>query len=38
MEDPNYAYLHYDLLDNVALTIINIRVKSFHIEVHEQYL
>jgi hypothetical protein len=22
MEDPNYAYLHCDLLDKVALTII----------------
>ncbi len=38
MEDPNYAYLHCDLLDRAALTIINLKVKSPHIEMHEQHL
>jgi hypothetical protein len=38
MEDPKYAYLHYGLLDKVALNIINMKVKSLHIEMHEQYL
>jgi hypothetical protein len=38
MEDLDYAYLHYGLLDRVAITIIYIRVKSLHIEMHEQYL
>jgi hypothetical protein len=32
MEDPNYAYLHCDLLNKVALTIITLKVKSPHIE------
>jgi hypothetical protein len=27
MEDPNYAYLHCDLLDKAALTTITLRVK-----------
>jgi hypothetical protein len=35
MEDANYAYLHCDLLDKATLTIINLRVKSPHIEMHE---
>jgi hypothetical protein len=35
MEDPNYAYFHCDLLDKVALTIITLKVKSPHIEMHE---
>jgi hypothetical protein len=38
MEDPNYAYLHCDLLDRVALTTITLKVKSSHIEMHEQHL
>jgi hypothetical protein len=38
MEDPNYAYLHYDLLDKATLTIINLKVKSSHIDMHEQHL
>jgi hypothetical protein len=38
MEDPSYAYLHCDLLDKVALTTITLRVKSPHIEMHEQHL
>jgi hypothetical protein len=38
MEDPSYAYLHYDLLDRVALTTITLRVKLRHINMHEQYL
>jgi hypothetical protein len=36
MEDPCYAYLHCDLLDN--LTIITLKVKSPYIEMHEQNL
>jgi hypothetical protein len=31
MENPSYAYLHYDLLDRVVLTTINLKVKSLHI-------
>ncbi len=27
MEDPGYAYLHCDLLDRAALTIITLKVK-----------
>jgi hypothetical protein len=38
MEDLDYAYLHYGLLDKITLTIINIMVKSLHIKMHEQYL
>jgi hypothetical protein len=38
MEDPNYAYLHCDLLDKVALTIIRLKVKSFYVKMHEQHL
>jgi hypothetical protein len=38
MEDPSYAYLHYDLLDRVALTIIILRVKSPYIKIHEHQL
>jgi hypothetical protein len=34
MEDPGYAYLHYDLLDKATLTIIILRVKSPFIEMH----
>ncbi len=37
-EDPSYSYLHCDLLDRVALTIITLRVKSPYIEMHEQHL
>ncbi len=29
MGDPSYQYLHYDLLDKVALTIVLLRVKLF---------
>jgi len=35
MEDPSYAYLHYDLLHKATLTTITLRVKSHHIELHE---
>jgi hypothetical protein len=38
LEDPGYAYLHCDFLDTVALTTITLRVKSHHIEMHEQNL
>ncbi len=38
MEDLGYAYLHYDLLDMATLTIITLRVKLPHIEMHEQQL
>jgi hypothetical protein len=39
MEDLNYAHLHYDLLDKVALTTITFKgVKSPHKNIHEQYL
>jgi len=38
MEDPSYAYLHCDLLDKAALTIITLRMKSPYIEMHEQHL
>jgi hypothetical protein len=38
MEDPSYAYLHYDLLDRAALTIITLMVKSPYIEIHEHQL
>jgi hypothetical protein len=37
MDDPGYAYLHYDLLDMAILTI-TLRVKSPHIKMHEQHL
>jgi len=37
MKDLGYAYLHCDLLDMVALTIIILRVKSPYIEMHEQH-
>jgi hypothetical protein len=30
MEDPNYAYLHYDLLDKATLTTIILKVKLPH--------
>ncbi len=35
MEDSNYAYFHCDLLNRATLTIITLRMKSHHIEVHE---
>jgi hypothetical protein len=35
MEDPNYAYLHSDLLYRVAWITITLRVKLPHIEMHE---
>jgi hypothetical protein len=34
MENPDYAYLHCDLLNRVALTIITLRVRSLHIDMH----
>ncbi len=38
MEDPSYAYLHYDLLNKAPLTIIILRVKLLHIVMHEHHL
>ncbi len=38
MENPSYAYLHCDSLDMATLTPIILRVKSPHIEMHEQLL
>jgi hypothetical protein len=38
MEDPNYAYLHCDLLNKVTLTIITLKAKSSYIEIHKQHL
>ncbi len=38
MKDLGYAYLHCDLLDMAALTMIILRVKSPYIEMHEQHL
>jgi len=38
MEDIGYAYLHCDLLDRAVLTIITLKVKPLHIEMHEQHL
>jgi hypothetical protein len=38
MEDVSYAYLHYDLLDRETLTTIIFKIKSLHINMHEQYL
>jgi hypothetical protein len=35
MEDLGYAYLHFDLLDWVALTTITLRVKLPYINMHE---
>jgi hypothetical protein len=37
-EDLGYAYLYCDLLNKVVLIIIIFRVKSLHINMHEQYL
>jgi len=37
-EDPGYAYLHCDLLERAILTTITLKVKSPHIDMHEQYL
>jgi hypothetical protein len=37
MEDLGYAYLHCDLMDMAALTIITLKVKSLYIEMHEQH-
>ncbi len=34
MQDPSYAYLHCDLLDKAILTIITLKVKSPHIDMH----
>jgi hypothetical protein len=38
MENPGYAYLHYDLLDRATITTIILRVKSPYIKMHEQHL
>jgi hypothetical protein len=38
MEILGYAYLHCDLLDRAILTIITLKMKSFHIEMYEQHL
>ncbi len=38
MEKPSYSYLHYDLLNRVDLTTITLKIKSPHIDMHEQYL
>ncbi len=38
IEDLGYGYLHYDLLDMTALTIITLKVKLPYIEMHEQHL
>jgi hypothetical protein len=35
MENPGYAYLHYDLLNNAILTIITLKVKSLHKKMYE---
>jgi hypothetical protein len=35
LENLSYAYLHYDLLNRAVLTIITLRTKSFHIDMHE---
>ncbi len=35
MEDLGYAYLHCNVLNMAALTIITFRVKLFHIGMHE---
>jgi hypothetical protein len=35
---PGYAYLYCNLLNRVVLIIIILRVKSLHINMHEQYL
>ncbi len=35
MEDLGYAYLHYDLLNKATLTIITLKVKSFHKKMYE---
>jgi len=37
-EDLGYAYLYCDLLNKVALITIIFKVKSLHINMHEQYL
>jgi hypothetical protein len=34
MQDPNYAYLHCDLLNTPILTTITLKVKSPHINMH----
>jgi hypothetical protein len=35
MENPSYAYFHYDLLDMATLTTITLKIKSPHINMHE---
>jgi hypothetical protein len=38
MEDPCYAYLDCDLLDNATLTITTLKVKSSHIKINEHHM
>jgi hypothetical protein len=38
MEYSGYEYLHCDLLDRVVLTIIILKMKLLHIDMHEQHL
>jgi hypothetical protein len=38
MEDLSYTYLHCDLLDRVILTIVTLKVKSPHVNMHEHYV
>ncbi len=35
MDDPGYAYLYCELLDRVGVIMITLRVKSPHIQMHE---
>jgi hypothetical protein len=35
MENPGYAYFHWDLLDRVALTTITLKVKLLHTKTHK---
>jgi hypothetical protein len=38
MEDPCYAYLDCDLLDNATLTMITLKVKLTHIKMNEHHM
>jgi len=38
MDDPGYAYLYCELLNQVGLTMITLWVKSPHIQMHENVL
>jgi hypothetical protein len=37
-KDPGYEYLHCDLLDKATVTTITLKLKSTHIDMHEQHL